>query len=999
MRTAIARAVSILLAAAFILSSILTGTLSWQSLSQNADNELREHQETLVDVRLVKLEKLPDGTKTATPVPGAAFTLFTEDGMQIGGRYVTDANGEIAGQLPAGSYYFEELSPCPGFTFETDENGQRITRYPFAVTGEETEPVSVTAYNVRLQGALSVQKFVQTADESPLTEAQKQQTFLFTVTFSDGGTYAYRIDGGEEQQLASGGSLTLQHGQTAVFEQLPVGIVYNVTEQPEPGYTTTGTGHRGSITEDGCTAVFTNTAIPDQDETGSLVITKEVTDNSDGQRADPDKEFSFTVTFSDNGTYVYRIDGGDEQQLASGGTLTLKHGQTAIFENLPEGVQYTVSEADYAGEGYRAQVGEYTGQITGSEAVWVPFVNVYEPAAEPGGLTVEKEVVGENSDPDREFTFTVTFADGGTYEYRIDGGEAQQLASGGELRLKAGQQAVFEGLPDGMGYAVRESDAKGYLPMHSEAKGSIAGGETVTVCFQNRVPEEPDEPGEPAIIRVTKMLAGEYPEADRDREYRLTLLVEGQETAFTLRPGETKEFEVPAGAYWEVREDDYYTEGYSQAVTDGTGTALPGETVEVMVTNTFEEDWVQVEIEGEKTWELLGYEESVLPESITVRLLGGGQLVEEATVTPDSSGEWQYRFTGPKYDAEGEEIDYTVEEGPLYNFIPAYEGYNIRNTYVPPVTIDPPVIQKKVEGENSPETAFSFLLKGEEGEPMPEGSEGSAKIVTRSGSGETELGRITFEKAGVYSYRISELDGGEEGWSYDGALYTLTVTVTEQGGKLEASYKLEKEGQAAEKLEFVNRYESDEPDDTVVIQGTKTWEHGDNPEDKRPDSIIVEVYADGGLAVQKQVTAKEGWGYAFELPKYGADGHEIVYTVDEAEVPDYDKAIRGYDLVNTYRPSTPEAPDESDKPDDSEPGSGDSHADSSVALDGPDNPDTPDDSIPNDTSDPPVDPDRPDTPEPPATGDTSHIGLYFALLILCLTALTVSRLLRKKKQK
>ena len=81
MRTAIARAVSILLAAAFILSSILTGTLSWQSLSQNADNELREHQETLVDVRLVKLEKLPDGTKTATPVPGAAFTLFTEDGM------------------------------------------------------------------------------------------------------------------------------------------------------------------------------------------------------------------------------------------------------------------------------------------------------------------------------------------------------------------------------------------------------------------------------------------------------------------------------------------------------------------------------------------------------------------------------------------------------------------------------------------------------------------------------------------------------------------------------------------------------------------------------------------------------------------------------------------------------------------------------------------------------------------------------------------------------
>ena len=53
MRAGIYRAVSVLLTAWFLLSSLLTGTLGWQSLSQNANNELREHEESLTEVRLL----------------------------------------------------------------------------------------------------------------------------------------------------------------------------------------------------------------------------------------------------------------------------------------------------------------------------------------------------------------------------------------------------------------------------------------------------------------------------------------------------------------------------------------------------------------------------------------------------------------------------------------------------------------------------------------------------------------------------------------------------------------------------------------------------------------------------------------------------------------------------------------------------------------------------------------------------------------------------------
>ena len=85
---------SILLTAVFALSAVMTGTLGWQSISQSAQNELGSSMERPVETELLKLEKLPDGTETDRPVPGASFYLFTAEGEQIGGLYHTDENGK-----------------------------------------------------------------------------------------------------------------------------------------------------------------------------------------------------------------------------------------------------------------------------------------------------------------------------------------------------------------------------------------------------------------------------------------------------------------------------------------------------------------------------------------------------------------------------------------------------------------------------------------------------------------------------------------------------------------------------------------------------------------------------------------------------------------------------------------------------------------------------------------------------------------------------------------
>ena len=939
---------SIFLTAVFALSAVLTGTFAWQSISQTAKNELGGSVERPVETELLKLQKLPDGTETDRPVPGASFYLFTAEGEQIGGLYHTDENGKIPVRLPPGDYYFEEFSPAPGFDFDKEEQGERITRYPFTITGEETEPVVVTVYNVRKQGPLTIEKTVQNADGSPLTEEQKQQEFTFVVTFSDGGAYSYRIDGGELQEIASGGTLVLKHGQKAVFEGLPMGVTYHVTEQPVPGYTVSASGHTGTITEAGSTARFVNTYAPEIP--GSLEISKELK-NADGTELTEEqkqKEFAFVVTFSDGGAYEYTIDGGEPQELASGGTLVLKHGQTAVFQNLPDGITYTVTEMDYSAENYVTPVRSYTGIVIGNETVLVPFSNVFDPPEEPGSLEIEKEVIGENPDPNQEFTFEVTFSDGGAYEYTIDGGEPQQLPSGDTLVLKAGQTAVFENLPNGITYTVREIDAAGYLPVVEEVSGTIVGGEHALAIFQNRVPEEPGK------LIVTKQLAGEYPEADKDKEFHFTLIVDGVEQEFVLKPGESMEFELLPGAHYEVREDDYFPNGYVFTIENGYGTIVAGQTVTAVATNTFAGE-VQTDVEGEKTWVLNGHEAD-LPEAIMVRLKNGDLIVEEITVIPDENGEWHYTFHAPKYDADGNEIHYTIEEIPVTGFLPSYDGFDIINTYIPPVKIDPPIIEKVVEGENAPETQFSFLLRGENGAPMPEGSNGNTKIITLNGSGEAEIGTFTFAAPGVYSYTISELNTGGDGWEYDDTVYTLTFTVTMENGVLHAEQELVKVGEPAQTARFVNRYEPDRTENTEV-SGTKTWNHGNNP--NPPDSIIVYIYADGELAAQRLVTAEDDWRYSFDLPRYAEDGHEIVYTVKEQPVPGYETEIHGYDLVNTYTETPePEPPDRGD----------------------------------DDTSSTP-----PGVTDGPQTGDSSNPALWFVLMLSSLAALIVTLLLGRRK--
>jgi pilin isopeptide linkage protein len=901
--SALRQALAGVLAAVFVVSAVIGGTVAWADLTQHKTNvaegvgapenpgsaELRKYGKDDAG----NLLYLADGV-TPVPVPGAEFVLFRvtdEEDIEIG-AYLTGADGGITvGNLPLGDYYFMETYAPYGWEYDLhSSSGAEVRRYVFTLT-QDAPSGSVTAYNRRQYADLRVTKTVLNADGSALTEEQRETVFRFTA-----------VVGGADTEF------TLKHGGTYMISHFPVGTLYTVTEEAAGGYTVTSENHQGSIPAGGAEAAFTNIYGETDEEFGNLIVKKLV----EGAGADETQEFTFTA-----------IIGGTIRE-----TFTLRHNETKTFEQIPAGTAYTITEESAAG--YTAAVESYAGAVLPGEHTLL-FVNVADGSEEDGTLEISKTVEPGDADPQPEFVFTVTL-DGEVHD---------------TFTLRHGETRVIRDLPRGTVYLVTETPAEGYDALVSVAQGVIAGGETARVTFVNRLR---GDTGETTLV-VKKELLGLYPTRDAEKEFHFRAEIEGREAVeFTLKNGESYTFEhLAIGALYAIYEDDYFADGYIQSsVTRGYGTAR-GNVIEVTKINTYV-GREEIEIAGEKTWS--APEGVAPPDSITVYLCRGAQIVQTQTVTPGADGRWRYSFSAAKYariDGVDVEIVYTVSEAVIPSFRAVVTGYDILNVYVPPVTSESANVRKRVTGEPPTNGEFSFTLTALNGAPLPQNGE---TTVTIHGAGEGSFGAITYTAAGTYRYTITEVNRGEAGYTYDGAVYTLTVTVAEQNGALAVTAKsLTRSGVSAEIAEFTNQYgvtptptptitptptptitptptptitptptptvtptPTPKPTptitptptpaprvDTIIISGVKTWAHGTNPAASQPRSITVFVLNGGYVAGQKVVSAAEGWSWSFELPRYDATGREYVYTVDEVDVSGYTKTVSGYNITNRYR--------------------------------------------------------------------------------------------------
>lgn len=282
------------------------------------------------------------------------------------------------------------------------------------------------------------------------------------------------------------------------------------------------------------------------------------------------------------------------------------------------------------------------------------------------------------------------------------------------------------------------------------------------------------------------------------------------------------------------------------------------------------------EITGTKTWNDANNQDGKRPESITVILLANGTEKTLQTVTADEAGNWTYTFKDlPKY-ANGEEITYTVSEDTVADYTTTYDGSNITNSYTPGKT-SATVTKIWNDAENQdgkrPESiTVSLLADGKE-------------------TGKT----VTLSVENNWKQTISDLPEKADGKAIE---YTWTEETLPEG------YELTDNSKNGTVTTLTNTYAPE----TTSITGTKTWDDADNQDGKRPESIVVNLLANGEIAASQTVKADEAgnWTYTFkDLPKY-ANGKEITYTVTEEAVEGYETSVDGFNITNTYTTETTE---------------------------------------------------------------------------------------------
>ena len=273
-----------------------------------------------------------------------------------------------------------------------------------------------------------------------------------------------------------------------------------------------------------------------------------------------------------------------------------------------------------------------------------------------------------------------------------------------------------------------------------------------------------------------------------------------------------------------------------------------------------------IEIQGSKTWNDNNNAEQKRPGSITVSLYQGeGEsktLVEK--ITTDEAANWAWSFGSlPKFDEEGKEILYSIEEQAVEGYTTTYDGYNITNTLETEELTSRTVTKVWDDNKNQdgkrPES-IQIILK----------ADGNVKdtVTLNEENNWTYTWTGLPEKANGttigYSVEEEKVDGYEASMSEDG--WTITNTHVPS---------------------------------VITLTGSKTWIDNDNQNNSRPETITVRLFADGKQVREQTVSKEDGWTWTFsELPEFNA-GKKITYTLQEDSVDGYLSKVEGMNVTNT----------------------------------------------------------------------------------------------------
>ena len=273
-------------------------------------------------------------------------------------------------------------------------------------------------------------------------------------------------------------------------------------------------------------------------------------------------------------------------------------------------------------------------------------------------------------------------------------------------------------------------------------------------------------------------------------------------------------------------------------------------------------------VSGTKTWKDNDDQDGKRPDSIKVNLLANGKVVQSKTVK--ASDNWKYSFTNLPEFENGKKISYTVTEDQVKDYSTTVDGYNLTNSYTPAKTS---VSVTKAWNDNNNQ----------------DGSRPNEVKVQLYANGEKSGNEVTLNAANKWTHTWTEL--------------------AEKSNKKTVQYSVKEVGTVKGYTSSVNGKNGNftvtntHTPSTTTVSGTKTWKDNNDQDGKRPDSIKVNLLANGKVVQSKTVKASDNWKYSFtNLPEF-ENGKKISYTVTEDQVKDYSTTVDGYNLTNSYTPA------------------------------------------------------------------------------------------------
>ena len=666
----------------------------------------------------------------------------------------------------------------------------------------------------------------------------------------------------------------------------------------------------------------------------TLKISKRIDVTHGDRDAAKAKTFNFKVTLKDGdnelaGEFDYTTNKGNKGTIVSGGTITLGDGETATIKDLPVGATYTIEEQDANKNGFTTTVsGNESGTLAKAGAE-VAYTNTYN--AKPvstqivalkdfndwtsddtfyftlkeNGNTIGTAPVSEKTD--KKATFDVTYTEPGTYTYTIEEstegfGDRGITSTPNVLNVTVkvedkgnGELVIAKGYPmvDGEGKITNTYESTGSLTLY--ASKILTGrdwqeGDSFTFYLYEIVDGEEVKKGEVTATNANAVAFTTINYTTGDSGTRVYVIREATEN-------------MPAGVTAETGEvtiNVTLTDNHNGSIT----TNFDNDAHVAQLTNVYKttpSDPAEAVLKVKKA--ITDLTNSKKDGNFTFQLQDkdGAKVQEKVVTTENLTGETS--FNGISFDEAGT-YEYKIVEiaGNTAGFTYDDSVYNVKivvkdDTTKAKLYVESIEITK--DGAAVDEAAFTNTYEADASDAKVKfdvtktltGFEGETPATftfdmtgdatdtqTIQGSGSASFKELKYTEVGEHTYTISEQNDKADGYTYDESVYTVTVNVVDEDGKLVPHTEIKKGEETVNEIKFENNYSAS---GDITLKITKAFD-GDE-RDWSKESFEFELTGDGiDGAMTAEASEDSDWIAAFDKIEYTKAG-EYKYTITETD--------------------------------------------------------------------------------------------------------------------